>query len=59
MHIHFGELLKSAKRNKLKYMVFTREGQSTTSYWEYIERVREKKLNEVVNRFAGDLPLLR
>ncbi len=53
-------------------MVFTREGQSTTSYEEYAGRVRGKKLDELntigigvlgedgaVNSFAGDLPLLR
>ncbi len=68
----WAELLKRAKRNKLKYMVFTKEGQSTTSYQEYVDRVKGKKLDEVevigigvlgedevVNRFAGDLPLLR
>lgn len=68
----WSELLKRAKRNKLKYMIFTREGQSTTSYQEYVERVKGKKLNEVevigigvlgedevVNKFAGDLPLMR
>ncbi len=68
----WGELLKRAKRNKLKYMVFTREGQSTTSYQEYVQRVSGKKLDELevvgigvlgeddsVNKFAGDLPLLR
>jgi len=66
------ELLKRAKRNKLRYMVFTKEGQSTTSYQEYAERVKGRKLDEltvigigvlgedeVVNKFAGDLSLLR
>ena len=66
------ELLKRAKRNKLKYMVFTKEAQSTTSYEEYTERVKGKKLEEVevfglgvlgddesINRFSGDLALLR
>ena len=66
------ELLKRAKKNKLKYMVFTQEGQSTTSYDEYIERVKGKPLEEVtivgigvlgedsiVQKFCGDLPLLR
>lgn len=61
------ELLKRAKRNRLKYMLFTREGQSTTSYQEYVERVKGKKLDEIevigigvlgeeetVNKFAGD-----
>ncbi len=66
------ELLNRAKKNKLKYMVFTREGQSTTSYEEYIERVKGKPIEEVkvigigvlgedsiVQKFCGDLPLLR
>ena len=66
------ELLKRAKRNKLKYMVFTKEGQSTISYQEYIDRVKGKKLSEIeiigmgvlgednlVTKFCGDLPLLR
>ena len=66
------ELLNRAKKNKLKYMVFTREGQSTTSYEEYIHRVKGKPLEEVnvigigvlgedaiVQKFCGDLPLLR
>src|SRR3989338_10772236 len=68
----FKELLKRAKRNGLKYMLFTREGQSTTNYDEYIERVKGKSVEEVdvigigvigedelVNKFAGDLALLR
>ena len=66
------ELLKRSKRNNLKYMIFTKEGQSTISYEQYIERVKGKKLSEIeviglgvlgedsiVNKFAGDLPLLR
>ncbi len=66
------ELLKRAMKNKLKYMVFTKEGQSTTSYEEYIERVQGKAINEIevlgigvlgedkiVNSFCGDLALLR
>lgn len=66
------ELFGRAKKNGLKYMVFTREGQSTTSYEEYIERVKGKRLDEIeivgigvlgenrlVDKFAGDLPLLR
>ena len=68
----WAELLKRAKRNKLKYMVFTKEGQSTTSYEEYVKRVTGKKLEEVevvgfgvfgqdelVTNFSGDLALLR
>ena len=66
------ELLERAKRNKLKYMVFTREGQSTTSYEDYMKMVAGKKLEEVevigigvlgedniVTKFSGDLGLLR
>ena len=53
-------------------MIFTKEGQSTTSYKEYIERVKGKPIEDVevvgigvlgednmVQRFCGDLPLLR
>ena len=66
------ELLTRAQKNKLKYMLFTKEGQSTTSYEEYIERVKNKTLEEVnviaigvlgedniIKSFSGDLPLLR
>ena len=66
------ELLKRAKRNNLKYMLFTKEGQSTTDYTAYVERVKGKSVkevevigigvlgeDEVVNKFAGDLPLLK
>ena len=66
------DILNRAKKNKLKYMVFTREGQSTTSYDEYIGRVKGKPIEQVevigigvigeddaVNKFGGDLPLLR
>jgi hypothetical protein len=66
------DLLKRAKKKRLKFMVFTREGQSTTSYDEYVERVQGKPIEEVevigfgvlgkdnlVNGFSGDLPLLR
>jgi len=66
------ELLKRAKKNKLKYMVFTKEGQSTTSYEDYVARVKDKPLEDVevvgigvlgednlVKKFCGDLPLLR
>ena len=68
----WAELLKRAKRNKLKYIVFTKEGQSTTSYGGYVKRVTGKKLEEVevvgfgvfgqdelVTNFSGDLALLR
>ncbi len=68
----FKELLKRAKGIDLKYMLFTREGQSTTNYDEYIERVKGKSIDEIdvigigvigedefVNRFSGDLALLK
>ena len=66
------ELLDRAKRNKLKYMVFTKEGQSTTNYDSYVERVTGKPIDSVevigigvlgdeqqVTRFSGDLGLLK
>ncbi len=68
----FKELLARANKHQLKYMLFTNEGQSTTSYEQYIERVKGKKVDELeiigigvlgeddkVNRFCGDLALLR
>lgn len=68
----FLDLLNRAKNNNLKYMLFTREGQSTTSYEQYVERVQSKSASEVtivgigvigdddaVKKFAGDLALLR
>ncbi len=66
------ELLNRAKKNKLKYMLFTKEGQSTISYEEYVQRVQAKPIekvnvigigvlgeDQVVQKFCGDLPLLR
>lgn len=66
------ELLDRTKKNKLKYMLFTKEGQSTTNYEEYIARVQGKALENIevvgfgvigdekaVGSFAGDLALLR
>ena len=68
----FLSLLERAKANGLTYMLFTKEGQSTTSYEQYIDRVRGKRADDVtivgigaigdsdaVTKFAGDLPLLR
>ncbi len=68
----WSELLGRAKKHALKYMLFTKEGQSTTSYEEYIERVNSKDISQIevvgigvlgddklVSRFSGDLPLLR
>ena len=67
----WSELLEIAKSKKLKYMVFTQEGQSTISYDEYIERVKDKHISEltivgfgvfgedkIINSFSGNLPLL-
>jgi hypothetical protein len=66
------ELLQRAQKNGLKYMLFTKEAQSTTSYGEYIQRVEKKPIEEVtvigigvlgedsqVTKFSGDLPRLR
>jgi hypothetical protein len=66
------ELLDRAKKNNLKYMVFTKEGQSTTSYDSYMERVSGKPIDAVevlgigvlgdeqqVTKFSGDLGLLK
>lgn len=66
------ELLKRTKKNKLKYMIFTKEAQSTTNYEEYIQKVNDKKLEEIeviglgvlgedepIGKFSGDLPLLK
>ncbi len=66
------ELLDRAKKNRLKYLVFTREGQSTTSYEDYTKRVIGKPIDQVdvlgigvfgddysITKFSGDLGLLR
>ena len=65
-------LLETAKQHQLKYMLFTYEGQSTTSYEQYIERVKGKRAQElkivgigvigddaVVKAFSKGLELLR
>lgn len=64
--------LTKAKDLKLKYMLFTREGQSTVSYEEYISRVQGKPASELtiiglgvigddaaVKEFSKGLSLLR
>jgi hypothetical protein len=43
----FASFLNRAKGLNLKYMLFTKEGQSTVNYEEYIERVRGKKPEEL------------
>lgn len=68
----FIELYNKAKQLNIKCMVFTKEGQSTTSYEEYIRRVKGKSINEVhilglgvvgeeekINSLTGSLPILR
>jgi len=68
----FLELLDRAKNTGVKYMLFTREAQSTTSYEAYVENVRGKKAEDLtiiglgvigtpeqVKSVAGDCPLLR
>ncbi|VVB99213.1 Uncharacterised protein [uncultured archaeon] len=68
----FLEILKRAKNRKLKFMVFTKEAQSTSDYNEYVQRVKGKKLSEIevlgigaigedslIDQFSGDLPLLK
>ncbi len=68
----FLELFERVKNTGVKYMVFTKEAQSTNSYEAYIERVQGKGIEEVtivglgvigtpeqVKSVAGDCPLLR
>jgi hypothetical protein len=68
----FLELFERAKNAGVKYMLFTKEGQTTTSYEAYAERVTGKSASEVtiiglgvigtpeqVKSVAGDCPLLR
>ena len=71
-HKTFLELFQRTKDAGVKYMVFTKEGQSTNSYEAYVERVTGKSIEEVtivglgvigtpeqVKSVAGDCPLLR
>lgn len=66
------ELCRQAQSMNLKYMVFTKEGQSTTNYDEYQKSVEGKLLESVtlvglgvvgeeklVNSLVGSLPMLR
>jgi hypothetical protein len=68
----FSEFVKRAKKKKLKYMIFTKEAQTTTNYDEYAERVTGKNVkdieiiglgvlgeDEAINKFTGDLQLHR
>lgn len=65
-------LFGRVKKKGLKYMLFTREAQSTTDYSTYIKRVEGKSIEDVgvigigvlgegkaVSSFCGDLPLMR
>lgn len=66
------EHLRKIQATGVKYMAFTREGQSTTNYEEYKSRVIGKKVEEVtlvglgivgqeaqINSLTGSLPMLR
>ena len=69
---NFLELVKRAKKLRVENVVFTKEAQSTISYEEYGQRVKEKHLKELeilgigilaeeekINKFTGDLSLLK
>ncbi len=66
------DLLERAKKNNLKYMLFTKEAQSTTYYSDYTERVADKPIDQVeilglgvlgdderITKFSGNIGLLR
>ncbi len=66
------ELVLQAQTMGLTYMAFTEEGQSTTNYEEYEQRVIGKSINDVtlvglgvvgedklINSLCGNLPMLR
>jgi len=66
------DLCLRAQKLNLKYVAFTHEAQSTTSYEEYAKRVCGKDINSVtlvglgvvgeekiVNSLVGNLPMLR
>lgn len=68
----FLEICKQAQEMNLKYMAFTKEGQSTTDYNQYEKRVAGLPLESVnlvgvgvvgdekiVNSLVGSLPMLR
>lgn len=68
----FEELLRRAKDLDVRMMIFTKEGQSTASYDEYIARTEGKALEDLtivglgvigqdadITTIVGDLPLLR
>lgn len=71
-NIPLTDLCRKAQSLGLIYMAFTKEGQSTTNYEEYIIRVKGKSLDEVtlvglgivgspekINSLTGNLPMLR
>ena len=68
----FNEILRRMQGTELRCMSFTKEGQSTADYNEYMLRVEGKKLSDLriigigiigedvqVTKVAGDIPLLR
>ncbi len=68
----FHEILRRIHGTSLRCMIFTKEGQSTADYNEYIQRTEGKTLAELhivgigiigddvqVTKVAGDIPLLR
>ncbi len=68
----FLELLERAKKSGVKYMLFTKEAQTTTSYEAYMASVQQKNAADLtivglgvigtpeqVKSVAGDCPLLR
>ncbi|MBI2029236.1 DUF2000 domain-containing protein [Candidatus Gottesmanbacteria bacterium] len=66
------DLCRRAQKMSLKYMAFTKEAQTTTSYSEYRKRVEGKSIDAVtlmglgfvgpeeqINSLTGNLPMLR
>lgn len=68
----FKEIIRRINDSGLRCMIFTKEGQSTADYSEYIKRTEGKSLSELhivgigiigddvqVTKVAGDVPLLK
>ncbi len=68
----FNEIIRRIKDVDLRCMIFTKEGQSTADYDEYIKRTEGKSLSELhivgigiigddvqVTKVVGDIPLLK
>ncbi|NCO96706.1 MAG: hypothetical protein COY38_00475 [Candidatus Aenigmarchaeota archaeon CG_4_10_14_0_8_um_filter_37_24] len=66
------DLLKRAKKNKLKIVLFTKEAQISKTYEEYIDKMKDRVFDSIniigmgvvgpkekVTSFSGDLTLLR